>query len=155
LNTSDVIAAAALIIAFVSFVLTVVERNRTQQDAIIKALQGEKESVAYIALQISKREGFWQGKEDDIIDSLVLAWVYERSDRSRAILLAALKKLKENKQTNVEDSVKRITELLFNYEELVLAPKNLQEDIKRHKERLDDLNNALKLNQAPIRETSA
>lgn len=95
-QTSDTIATLAAFISLVSFAFSYYQYRRAKHDEMIRALQGEKEAVAYIAYQLS------QGKlpkntklRAEILMSLCLAAVFERSDRSRTLIYAALKNLQE------------------------------------------------------------
>jgi hypothetical protein len=114
MDTGDWITLAALALSLVSLAITLYERLRSEQEAIIKALQGEKENVAFTALKVRNRQWpnspFSSGYKDEVIASLCLAWVMEGSDRARALVLSALKQL--NADTSNRKKIKKVLEVI-------------------------------------------
>ena len=99
MNAEAWVALAALVVSLISLAVTMYEKLRSDQENLIKALQGQKENIAFTAIKVSSKQ--WQGNifhesyKDDMIASLCLAWVMEGSDRARALVLSALKVLSE------------------------------------------------------------
>jgi hypothetical protein len=89
------IAAVAVVISITSLVITLREKRRDQRRSIVKALQGERESIALIAYRLYQEpESLHQDVANETVDALCMAWLFESSDRARAMVLAALRALK-------------------------------------------------------------
>ena len=121
MDTGDWIALAAFALSIVSLAITLYERLRSEQESIIKALQGEKENVAFTALKVSgkrwRNSPFASGYKDEVIASLCLAWVMEGSDRARALVLSALKELNadSSNQRKISEVLKVIEDQFTDY----------------------------------------
>lgn len=117
------------------------QAKRAEQKAMIQALQGEKESVAYMAFQL-KRKRFEVSEEfrHDFIASLCLAYILEGSDRASALVLGTLKEFPDE----VSGILGEIKVLFNGYVDTAFAtePKKGQEAIKRGQTRLDQLEKA-------------
>jgi len=121
LRLRDVISVGALIVAFFSLVITLRDKKRQQNESVIRALQGEKESVAYIALQMRNRRLPRSKKyRNEIITSLCLAWILGGSDRARSSLLAALTKANKARPDEVEAIRQDIYKQLEDYRDRIL-----------------------------------
>jgi hypothetical protein len=122
------------------------EVDQARQEAVIKALQGEKEAVAYVALQI-RRDQWLTKKENapfrnDIIASLCLAWILEGSDRAKSLVLAALKEAFSQYPTVVKDIVADIEEQFTAYDSVVRDDKD-RPKLTKGREYLRDLRKAI------------
>ena len=152
MEAKDWTSVAALILSILSLIITQLEKLRTRRETVIKSLQGEKETVAYIAYQISR--GKWPSNPSDeeaidqVITSLCFAWVFESSNRARALVLAALKKMNDEsaKAKQIEDVLQSIQKQFIDYARLVsdqrLSGKEEKEDwerIQRGQKRLKQL----------------
>lgn len=79
INAEAWVALAALLFSLISFAVTVYEKLRSNQENLIRSLQGQKENIAYTAIKVSS--GQWQSNifhephKDDMIASLCLAWL--------------------------------------------------------------------------------
>jgi hypothetical protein len=93
------ISLLAVGISAATFFYARIQEWRSGQASIIKALQGEKEAVAYVAYKVRSRrwDKRFQGKKfrQDIISALCLAWSLESSDRAKALIFDTLKKIIE------------------------------------------------------------
>jgi hypothetical protein len=110
------IIPAAIAVAGILFNWSQQERDRQAQsrDLKVQALQGEKESVAYVAYQVLE-----EGLSDDdkshrseLLGALCLAAVFAKSDRARALILAALEQCyngpqeDDQKQKDVQKAIR-------------------------------------------------
>jgi hypothetical protein len=95
---SITISFAALCFSLVSFFYARIQEWRASRTSVIKALQGEKEAVAYVAYQVET--GRWDERlkkskfRKDLITALCLAFAVEGADRAKALVFAALHHLK-------------------------------------------------------------
>jgi hypothetical protein len=143
-NWEAIGAIGALLIAIGSAVYSFVSRQQVLHDEILRALQGEKESVGYIAFKMSQGElrSRRRSRRQDYIRALFNAYLFESADRARALILAALRQADRRDIVAVWLTVIR----QFNeYRELVLVPRGDEKDIDKHYQRLDDLRRALSL----------
>ena len=77
-DTSDLIAAVAVVIALFSFVFSLIQYLRARHEEIIRALQGNKESVGYIAYRLSEGKlPMLARRRKEIIMSLCLAAIFK------------------------------------------------------------------------------
>jgi hypothetical protein len=91
LEASDYIAAGALLVACVSLVVSILRQRGQPVEAVIEGLRGDRRAVTYAAQTIRLAEFLKrQTYRRSLIASLLLAWNFERSDRARAAVLAAL-----------------------------------------------------------------
>ena len=130
-NPSDIIATVAASIAFASFVLTLLNRRAVRHATTLQALQGEKEAVAYVAFQVSKGQiPRRKKKREEILQSLCLAAVYEKSGRSRVMIYSALQQAAGAYSQEVSDAVKSIEKRFDDFRgitDLSTAEKRLAE----------------------------
>lgn len=92
----DYIAAG---LAVVALGVSVAQWAAAQHADRIKLLLGEKETVGFQALQIAKRPN--RRVPDDVIRALVLATVFESSDRARVQVFRALEILRKRQQQQI------------------------------------------------------
>jgi hypothetical protein len=93
------IAAVAVVISSTSLVIT----RREQRRSIVKALQGERESIALIAYRLYQEpESLHQDVANETVNALCMAWLFESSDRARAMVLAALRALKPRHEKRIQ-----------------------------------------------------
>jgi len=72
------------------------DARRREQEALVGALQGEKESVGFMALQIARQPSLLTNENRErLFSALCAAWVFESSSRARAFILEALTKFYE------------------------------------------------------------
>ena len=85
---------------------------RREQEALFASLQGEKEAVGFMALQLSREPHLvTDSNRTRLFSALCLTFVFETSSRARALVSKALQKFSEN------DSAHRvITEILDEVE---------------------------------------
>jgi hypothetical protein len=141
-ETSDTIAAVAVVIATLSFVFSLIQYLRAKHENIIRALQGNKETVGYIAFKLSEGEFPRRVKRrKEILMSLCLAAIYERSGRSRTLLYRALKKSMERYSSEVAAIIADIEQHFEAYVEVSKLEKAtkrlLQLKIALHVEQFD------------------
>ena len=114
--TSNFIAGIAALVALGSFWISVRDRRRQQHEALLSALQGEKEAVAFVAFQLRNRNwGRWSNERKEILSALVVAWIFENSDRARAMVFSALSEVSRKYPGEVEEAVDDIEKQLENY----------------------------------------
>jgi len=128
------------------------DEQRARHDEIVKALQEDKkESVAYFALQ-AREEGLPEDKERraQLLVALYLAMLFQHSDRSRALLVSALRDSYHTKHRNeVVETLQRLIEDFESYKkELDEEQKELPEkvfhiDISEYVSKLKVLKRAL------------
>ena len=130
-ETSDTIAAVAVVIATLSFAFSFIQYLRAKHEDIIRALQGNKETVGYIAFKLSEGEFPRRAKRrKEILMSLCLAAIYESSGRSRTLLYRALKKSMERYSSEVAAIIADIEkhfEVYVEVSKLEKATKRLQQ----------------------------
>ena len=100
---------------------------RRQQQALLDALQGEKEAVGFMALQLVRQPKLVTDENRfRLFSALCLAFVFESSSRARALVLEALRSFSKD-----EGAYTEITELLegidrdFKAYESALGPGEL------------------------------
>lgn len=145
-NLTMVFSALAVGIAFLSLVLTLRDKRRQKHEALISALQGEKEAVAFIAFQLRHhRWGHRKSERLELLSALVVAWIFEKSDRARAMIHNALKVVQNIHSKDVELTIKNIREQLEVYVECHY-PEETKEDgpVGKYLVKLDRLCKALK-----------
>ncbi|GAA1032098.1 hypothetical protein GCM10009557_29510 [Virgisporangium ochraceum] len=119
MNASDWIALFAAAVALGSVALHLWLRRLDQQEAqhtsVMTALQGEKEAVGYEAYRIGAKG--WPQRLDEreqLRDALCLAFIFEGSDRTRAMIYRALKEYPRPGHPELEET---LTKLLAVFEE--------------------------------------
>jgi len=153
MQAKDWIALAALGVSLISLTVTLYERVRSEHSSIVKALQGDKENIAFTALKISNKQ--WPGSPfadrytDDVIAALCLAWIMEGSDRARALVLTALKELSvtARNQRKISDIMQGIENQFIGYMTSAYAddPKEGEEKMKRGLRKAQQLRKALNI----------
>ena len=130
------IALCALVISVASFVMTISERKRAAEETRIRALQGEKEAVAYEAYLIGI-EGPPSAPRlrKALTNSLVLMGVIESSDRARSLVYGALIRVQKEYPEEVRQALDHIEQNFKQYEEVL--------DLERGNRRLESLRIAL------------
>jgi hypothetical protein len=96
MTSSDWISLFAALIALssiaVHLLLRASDKREARHTSVITALQGDKEAVGYEAHRLA--EIGWPIRPDEqrqVLDALCLAFIFERSDRTRALIYKALK----------------------------------------------------------------
>ena len=137
-DTSDYIAAVAAVISLVALLFTSYAYRVAQHTEMLKALQGERESIAFAAYSIGRgRAPRSKKRRQDLIRSLCLAALFESSDRSRALIYEALVKLAEKHDDEIRpivDDLERLLNRIGTEAEL---------DVRRGEDRLAQLRKAL------------
>lgn len=111
-----ILSGAAVVISIVSVLFTLREKRRQKHATLISALQGEKEAVAFIAFQL--RNHSWGGRRSDrleLLSALVVAWIFEKSDRARAMVHSALKAVYVDHESDVRQTIDDTQDQLTNY----------------------------------------
>lgn len=128
-----IISGFAFIVSAATFLWARIQERSASKSALVKALQGEKEAVAFVAYQIET--GAWNSKlkeakfRKDIIIALSLAFTMEGSDRAKALAFAALKKLTANHKPEIEPVLKDICKSMKEYQNS-LKPSNFDHRVK-------------------------
>lgn len=109
-----VIAIIALLISIASFFISRQADSRSRKAEAIKNLLGEKETVAFAALKLL-REGLPKNREERLllIDAMLQACVFERSDRARALLYKVIQINRQKYLKEFRDSLDLIQKI-FN-----------------------------------------
>lgn len=120
MSASSWIALGALAVSLISIALSLWLRSRDQKKAshasLLAALQGSKEAVGYEAHRI-RTDGWPKDPSEraQVREALCLAFIFERSDRSRALILDALKTAsradRQRLVTLLEDLISTFSEL--------------------------------------------
>ena len=115
---------------------------RRQQEGLMAALQGEKESVGFMALQLARDPHLInESNRTRLLSALCLAFVFESSSRARALVLKTLRNLSADNRTYGQ-----ITSILddvmadFSAYEAEIGP----EELKKYLERLEKLKGSLR-----------
>ncbi|KVT85703.1 hypothetical protein WK59_12090 [Burkholderia ubonensis] len=102
---------------------------RREQQALFDALQGEKESVGFMAIQLSRDPQLVTNENRHrLFSALCLAFVFESSSRAKALVLKALRNFsKDDAMHSVIVSIlKEIEDDFFDYEKEI-GPGELKE----------------------------
>ncbi len=135
-DTSNTIASVAVVISLGSFALTYLQVRRARHNSMIRALQGDKEAVGFIAYKLSKGKIKWLARRrSEVLEALCLATIFEGSDQSLALIYDALSSLKRECNEEINATIHTIENRFDNYRELV--------DLDRGMRRLDLLKKAL------------
>ena len=119
MEASDWIALFAAVVALASVALHLwlrrVDKEEGRHTSVMTALQGEKEAVGYEAYRIGEK-GWPQRLEEreQLRDGLCLAFIFERSDRTRAMIYRALKRYPKAQHPELEAT---LTKLLAVFED--------------------------------------
>ena len=116
--------------------------KRKQQEEIFSALQGGKESVGFMALQLSRSPDIVSDEnQDSILSSLCLAFIFDKSSRARALVLKALKTFSSefNSAEQIVQILKEIKQNFHEYEELTK-----KDELSKYYEKVGNLMDAFK-----------
>ena len=106
LKPSEWTAISSSLIALCALAFTVAERRRERLGDVRRALQGDRISVMFVAYDVSARgvpSAPWQkAHRRAVISALCLVWVQRSSDRARAVLLSAIKRVAKVHAAEVE-----------------------------------------------------
>ena len=97
---SVAISTAALLVSGATFAWARFQERSATRSARVKALQGDKEAIAYVAYQI--RRHAWDRHlqspsfRNDIVTALCLAFLLEGADRAKALVFSALRELQQS-----------------------------------------------------------
>jgi hypothetical protein len=136
MEASDLIATIAAVISLGSLLFSWLVYRQAQHADVLRALQGEKEGVGYMAFSLSEGRLPWNTRRRrDILKSLCLAAVFEGSDRSRALVYGALRR-------HAAEHRKEVDEIVSSVENRFSDMRNLA-DLERGQRRLEALQAAL------------
>lgn len=125
----EYIAALALLVSAVSLLITSVKDLKTGQGVLTKAFQGDKDAVTQLAYKVANDR--WNGRlyghimpwtrvwgrrsfQREVITALCLAWCSEAPPRAKALIFAALVRIKDRRQALAISQV--IETLLTQYQ---------------------------------------
>lgn len=130
-----VVAAVAVLISIVSFVVARRSDVRTKKAEAIRNLLGEKETVAYAALKLL-RVGLPQNSEERrlLLDAVLQACVFEGSDRARALLYRVIELNREKHRDEIQNSLKKIRDTFTSMDKYAFDQSEL--DLERGQRRL-------------------
>ena len=87
----------------------IADSKAREQELLLRALQGEKESVGFMALEIARRPSMVTAENRErLLTALCTSWVFESSSRARAIILRALKLFNSEHHKEISDLLKEI-----------------------------------------------
>jgi hypothetical protein len=137
-------------------------RHQEQQEhnEIVEALQGEKESGAYVAVQV-REEGLPNDKERraQILTALYLAMLFQQADRTRALVFSALRdSYHKGHGEEVMETLCRLKDDFTRYKEELAGLKEKDAygiEIDKHIKRLEVLEEALKKSLPEPKEMSS
>ena len=112
--------------------------KRRQQEEIFLALQGGKESVGFMALQLARKPDLVSKEnQDSILSALCLAYLFDKSRRARSLIFKALK-IFSNELNASEQIIKILSEIWEDFKE---HDKKTKKDYltKYHEERIQVL----------------
>jgi hypothetical protein len=156
-QTNAAIAFVAVVLSIIALVNSHIQGKKAEHDQVLKALQGEKEAVAYIAYKLANGRMALPEKEKeqhDIIEGLCLAAIFSSADRTRVLVYEALRFLKDDKngptkKTEIEEVVQSINASFSNYKTLATHV-----DLETGFRRLGALMAVLEIKTAPSPPTS-
>jgi hypothetical protein len=125
--------AVAVAVAVVAFIFSVAQWIESRRSDRIKLLLGEKETVAFEAIRITRRPNMFIAK--DTLRALVLSTLFEGSDRARIQVYGALDKIRARHQQNIVALRTELGQAAQRYGSAV--------DIESYKKRLRQLDAAL------------
>lgn len=143
-------SSAALVLSLVTFFRGQLRERKASDESVVKALQGEKEAVMYVAHKTASPK--WQHRlqnetfRNDVITAMCLAWLAESSDRAKAIIFAALTQFVS---CNYGKSVHSVLDTLsrnYNAYDAVFKP----EDFEKRIAAIDALRNVLRSYEGSI-----
>jgi hypothetical protein len=118
-----------------------VDAVRREQESLLAALQGEKEAVGFMALQLAREPQLvTESNRPRLFSAMCLAFVFESSSRARALALKALRNFSRD-----SDARRVITEILdevandFRAYEAEIG----KEELKKYLDRINSLKGSL------------
>jgi hypothetical protein len=115
---------------------------RRQQDGLMAALQGEKESVGFMALQLARDPKLInESNQTRLLSALCLAFVFESSSRARALVLKTLRNLSSD-NTIHGDITSILDEVMADFS--TYEAEIGSEELKKYLERLQKLKGSLR-----------
>lgn len=120
METSDWIALSAVFVALCSLGFGYIQWKKARFNEVIKHFLGEKESVAYIAYRICNQgiPGKMRQRKE-VLECLFLALVFAHSDRSRALVIQALKQCHKEYPSELESVFTRMVDILEPYNDIL------------------------------------
>jgi hypothetical protein len=113
--------------------------RRKQQEEIFAALQGGKESVGFMALQLSRKPDLvLDENRDSILNALCLAFIFDKSKRARALILKALKTF-SSKFDSKKQIIQILKEIKKDFRDYEKSTKNKDKLNKYYEERIQIL----------------
>jgi len=116
--------------------------RRKQQEEIFEALRGGKESVGFMALQLSRSPDIVSKENmESILNSLCLAYIFDSSSRARAFVLKALRVFSKRHGSKIiiVEILKEIEENFSEYDDLTA-----QNELDKYKDRIKILTEQFK-----------
>jgi hypothetical protein len=145
MRPSDWIALLAVLVALSSLALNLLlrraDKREAQHTSVITALQGDKAAVGYEAYRIG-RDG-WppsSSEREQRREALCLAFIFERSDRTSAMVYSAMRRYPDAHRAELE---KTLHHLYVSFEEA--QELDVDFDLRRGWERLAMLARMLKV----------
>lgn len=147
LDWQTLLAGFAVTLSIISLYLGVRDKRRKEHDQILGALQGEKESVAYISRQLDSQI-FRGGKKHraEIISALANAWMFEKSDRALAMIYSVLKT--SSKKAEIKNEItESLDEILFQLDDYITNVYKGEEAnrVLKYKNKIDKLKSGLNI----------
>jgi hypothetical protein len=123
----------------------IVRRLEARNMELLRSLQGEKESVAYTALQflrggLPKNDSQYKNQ---VIESLVLGAVFQGSDRARAMIFSVLMDGVEKNKEAIEAAINLVEAKFEQFDDFQLSQMEL--DLSKARVRLGALKKVLHL----------
>ena len=110
------LTAAAVAISIISLFISLREKERERRQSVVRALQGEREAVAFVAYRLHQNpDSLHADTADQVVAALCLAWMFESSDRARAIVLAALRALRPSQAARIDQAMDDLQNIAANY----------------------------------------
>jgi hypothetical protein len=129
------ISLTALVVSASSFIVAQRSAARAKKAEAIKNLLGEKETVAFAALKLLRDGLPANGNERTLILAAVMqACIFERSDRSRALLYRVLHENRDRHGSEITLALTAIKQTFASMEKFKFRPGEL--DLERGKRRL-------------------
>ena len=135
-DTSNTIATVAAAVAIISLAFALYQWWKSSHEGKIQALQGSKESVAYMARRLRKGQlPSSTHRLGELIDALCLAAIFERSGRSRILVYRALSRVHAEYPDELRRTIQEIEKDFDKYKDYT--------DLSRGRKRLTKLKKAL------------
>ena len=115
------------------------DAKRREQDSLVLALQGDKESIGFLALQLIREPKLITAENQDrMFDALCLAFLFASSSRARALIFRALKDFSADavRKKLISDRLEQIRRDVREYEQ-EFEPEGLT----KYRERMERLQN--------------